>query len=248
MGETTHHIKDKGVDGIWSYTHQGEIIKVGIQLKGYSDFAANKEKSFRRTTLAQVQESRQIILSKLLLCLCADLNSISHREKSRNLQLDTSQDDYVQVISPEKMAGVWKWFTGANIEKLKQIQEAGYACLSVVFDSLGNRNQNSFGKNSRGDWSHPKTTTARVGQQVDINAIANSPDAVNLEFQFALQRSGQSFEIRQGWSKNPYWNWKVVQDDIGRQVIIKIAARRKKDYYQFADSDDYTYAIFEVIP
>lgn len=56
------------------------------------------------------------------------------------------------------------------------------------------------------------------------------------------------FETRQDWAPTPDWVWHVSADDIGRHVVVKVAARRKKTYYPFQDADDYTYAVYDVLP
>ena len=120
--------------------------------------------------------------------------------------------------------------------------------LTVIYDSLGNRNQNSWGKGGGGDWSHPKATILRAGDIVDISAAAVSPGDEAPEYHFAVQRSGRVFETRRDWAPKPDWVWHVSADDIGKHIVVKVAARRKKAYYQFQDADDYTYALYDVLP
>jgi len=249
-GDNIQSMRDGGVDAVWNCHGQSASIKLGIQIKSPNDFERDEDVSFRRTVLAQIAESRQMDLSKLILGLCADLTSKSQREKCRGLLADIARmtDEYVLAIAPTKMAGIWRWSLGLQTEPLDQIREAGYAWLTAIYDSLGNLNQNSWGKGTGGGWSHPKTTTVRVGQQVLLSAIAISPVPEDIQYQFSVQRSGQSFEVRQDWSPNPNWTWNVVQADIGRGVVVNISVRRVKDYYQFNDTDDYTYAIYTVLP
>jgi len=158
------------------------------------------------------------------------------------------QDGYVYVVSPEKVLGLWQWWQRIDLKTLDQIREAGYAVLTVIYDSLGNRNQNSWGKGQGGDWSHAKRTVVRAGDVVDISAVAVSPESELPEYHFAVQRSGRSFETRQDWASTPDWIWNVTADDIGKHVVVKVAARQKKSYYQFRDADDYTYAVYDVLP
>jgi hypothetical protein len=137
-------------------------------------------------------------------------------------------------------------FTKNNTEEMHQ---AGYACLKIVTDSLGNRNENSWGKTNGGDWSHPKNTKVHVGNAVHIIASAASiNEKDSLEFKFAVQRSGSSFATRQEWSKGAEWTWNIEKGDIGRNVVVMVSIRKPKDYYQFNDADDYTYAIYDVSP
>ncbi len=132
-------------------------------------------------------------------------------------------------------------------ERITQMREAGYAWLSVVRDSLGNRNVNSWGKGQGGDWSDALRTTVHVGDRIRISAEAVSPSD-NVEFQFSLQPAGGGFEARRAWSTAAQWTWAVQSKDIGRHVVIMIAVRRPKSFYQFGDVDDYTYAVYDVLP
>jgi hypothetical protein len=249
-GDNIQGIRDSGVDAVWNCHLLGTDIKVGVQIKSYGDFEGGRDESFRRTVLAQITESRQMKLSVLVLGLCADLTSASQREKSRGLLADIERmaDKYVVAVAPEKMAGIWRWSLGLRTEPLDQMREAGYAWLTAIYDSLGNLNQNSWGKEPGGAWSHPKTTTVRVGQQIHFTAIAVSPVPGDIQYRFSVQRSGRSFETRQSWSPNPSWVWGVISADIGRHVVVMVAVRRTKDYYQFGDADDYTYATYDVLP
>ena len=130
----------------------------------------------------------------------------------------------------------------------KKMQEAGYAWLTSISDSLGNINLNSWGKGTNGDWSGGERPTVYVGQKITFIAEGHSPDTSLLEYQFKLQRSGQSLNIQQDWSRLNTWTWHVKHADIGRGTHISIAVRVKKDYYQYRNSDDYTYAIYDVLP
>jgi hypothetical protein len=132
--------------------------------------------------------------------------------------------------------------------RVAEMREAGYSWLTIVQDSLGNRNENSWGKGQGGGWSHPIRTTVRVGEKIRFSARAISPEDDLLEFHFALQPAGGGFQVRQDWSPAAEWAWLVGAEDIGRNVVIKIAVRRPKDYYQFGDADDYTYASYDVLP
>lgn len=132
--------------------------------------------------------------------------------------------------------------------RVEQMGEAGYAWLTVVQDSLGNRNENSWGKGQGGAWSHGTRTTVRVTEKVRFSAQAISPRDDLLQFHFALQPAGGGFQVRQDWSSTAEWTWVVKPEDIGRNVVIKIAVRRPKNYYQFGNADDYTYATYDVLP
>lgn len=63
-----------------------------------------------------------------------------------------------------------------------------------------------------------------------------------------VQHSGKSFKIRRDWSENPSWTWHVQDKYIGRCVCVMISIRRQKSYFQFNDSDDYTYVTYDVLP
>ena len=249
-GDNIHCLRDGGVDSIWSFGGEKSDTKLGIQVKSHSDFNNIKNGSFRKSVLAQIAESRQMGLSNLLLGLCADLSSSSQLQKCRGILADVAKmtDDYVVPISPTKMAGIWKWSQGLQTALLDQIREAGYAWLTAIYDSLGNLNQNSWGKGTGGGWSNSKTTTLRVGQNINFRAIGLCGVSSELEYQYSVQRSGRSFEVRRDWLDDPLWTWVVEESDIGRHVCVMISVRRKKNYYQFADSDDYTYAIYDVLP
>lgn len=246
--DVTQGLRDNGVDGVWHYSSGKKNEKLGVQVKSASDF--RQADSFRRSVMAQIAESRQYGLSRLLLCLSADMTSSSSREKARGILADVERmtDDYVFPLSAEKMAGIFRWRRGLNVEPLQQMQEAGYAWLTAVYDSYGNVNHNSFGKETGGDWSQPNRCTIYVGDIVTLKAVAQSQGDRPLNYCFSLQPSGQSFSVRQPWSDVDTWTWKVEQTDIGRHVVIMIAVRAEKGYSQFGDADDYTYAIYDVLP
>ena len=182
------------------------------------------------------------------------------KQPSMQLQLGNFKDLYefacsVNGLNMDKMeAAEWAeaWmerFADKNFETFKEVYDkGGYAWLAVVYDSLGNRNLNSWGKNNTGDWSDSKATTLRVGHRVNLRAIGHCSVSSKLEYRFSLQRSGRSFQIHQDWLPDPDWTWVVENLDIGREVCVMISVRRKKDYYQFGDADDYTYAVYEVLP
>jgi hypothetical protein len=242
-------LRDGGVDATWHFASTGAIDRFGLQLKSWGDIE-HSEGSFRRSVMAQITESRQMKLSTLFLALAGDLTNRSQSEKVRGLMADIHRllDDYVYVISPEKILGVWQWSQRFDLNALEQVREAGYAVLTVIYDTLGNRNQNSWGKRPGGGWSHAARTVIRAGDSVGLSAVAVSPGDQAPEYHFAVQRSGRSFETRQDWAPTPDWEWHVTADDIGKDVIVKIAARREKSYYQFRDCDDYTYAVYDVLP
>jgi len=223
-------LRDGGIDSVWRYNDSGAVNQLGVQVKSAGDF--DRVQSFRRSVMAQIAESRQYELSHLLLALCADLTNPSHREKARGMLADVARmtDNYVLPISPEKMAGVWRWRQGLNIGPLEQMREAGYAWLTAVYDSLGNLNHNSWGKGTGGAWSHKASSTVFAEQQITLKAIGQSSADAPLEYQFAVQRSGQSFDIRQSWSETDTWTWHIEPADIGRGVCVMVAVRLNKDY------------------
>jgi hypothetical protein len=130
----------------------------------------------------------------------------------------------------------------------EELRKAGYAWLTIVSDSIGNRNMNSWGKGQGGAWSHAKCTTVHVGDAIALYASAVSPTKDQLEFKFSIQRSGRSFFTQQDWGTQSDWIWNVDRKDIGSNIIVMIAVRQLKEYYQFNDADDYTYAIYNVLP
>ena len=247
-GDLTQCLRDSGVDAVWRYRDKDISGQVGVQIKSYSDFQQGS--SFRNSVLAQIAESRQYNLSHFLVGLAGDLTNASHKEKARGILADIHRmtDQYVVPLSPEKMVGLWQWRQGLNLAPIEQMRQAGFSWLTATFDSLGNVNQNSWGKGSGGGWSHPRSSTVYSGNKLTIHAIGQSPAGATLEYRFSLQRSGQCFVVRQNWSPQNTWIWQVEQADVGRQVTVMVAARTVKDYYQFNDSDDYTYAIYDVLP
>jgi hypothetical protein len=247
--ESIQSLRDSGVDSVWNFSADNQHGRFGLQVKSWGDIS-KPAKSFRRSVMAQIAESRQFGLDALFIAFAADLTDPSQAEKARGLMADAQrmQDGYVYAISPEKVLGVWHWSRRTDLKALDQAREAGYALLTVIYDSLGNRNQNSWGKGSGGGWSHAKTTTIRAGEIVDISATAVSPVDDAPEYHFSVQRSGRVFETRQDWAAACDWGWHVSADDIGRNVVVKVAARRKKTHYQFRDADDYTYAVYDVLP
>lgn len=67
------------------------------------------------------------------------------------------------------------------------MREAGYPWLTAMFNSLVNLNLHLWGKGTGGDWSNPKTTTIRSGQEVTFQAIAISPGKEPpLEFRYCV--------------------------------------------------------------
>lgn len=247
-GQLTQGLRDGGVDSVWQYISSDLSGQLGIQIKSYGDFEQGT--SFRRSVMAQIAESRQYNLSHYLIGLAADLNNASHREKARGILADIARmtDNYVIAVSPEKMAGLWRWRQGLNVAPIEQMRQAGYSWLTATYDSLGNLNLNSWGKGTGGDWSNLKCGTIHSGQEMTIRAIGHSPTNAKLEYRFSVQRSGQSFVVRQDWSPNDTWTWSVELADVGRHVTVMVGIRTIKEYYQFNDSDDYNYAIYDVLP
>jgi hypothetical protein len=133
-------------------------------------------------------------------------------------------------------------------DAIEQMREAGYAWLTAVYDTCGNINQNSWGKGTGGEWSSTKRTVIHVGEEIGICAIAMAENADDIEFRFSVQPSGRAFVTRRDWTRSPEWKWLIQESDIGRRVCVMISIRRRKAYYQFADADDYTYAIYDVLP
>jgi len=241
-------LRDGGVDAVWQYRGIEISGRLATQIDSSDDF--DRVEGFRRSVMAQIAESRQYELSHLLLGLAADLSNASHREKARGMLADVARmtDSYVVAVSPEKVAGIWRWQEGLKVEPLEQMKEAGYSWLTATYDSLGNMNHNSWGKGTGGDWSHLKTRTVHVGQNIAFRVIGHSPTATPLEYRFSVQRSGRCFEIRQDWSTSDSWTWPISNADIGRSVCVMVAVRTPKQYYQFNDADDYNYASYDVLP
>ena len=242
-------LRDPGVDAIWQCSKGGTKSKLGIQVKSHGDFS-NVKDSFRRVVLSQISDSRRINPTRLLLFLGADLTNPSQREKARGIISDVQQmqDNYVVTISPEKVAGLWRWNEKLNVSAIDQMNEAGYSWLTTVYDTIGNVNQNSWGKGTGGNWTKTKRTVLYVGEEIGIRAIAMSEDTDNIQFRFSVQPSGGSFQTRRDWGTCEEWTWLIQETDIGRGVCVMVSVRRIKTYYQFQDSDDYTYATYDILP
>jgi hypothetical protein len=150
--DVTQGLRDSGIDSIWQCRLNGITSKLGIQVKSHGDFS-NAEESFRRTVLSQISDSRRVNIEHLLLILGADLTNPSQREKARGITADIQQmqDNYVITISPEKIAGLWRWNEHLEVSSIDQMREAGYPWLSTVYDTIGNINNNSWGKGIGGD-------------------------------------------------------------------------------------------------
>lgn len=246
--DMTQGLRDSGVDAVWHYSADGAKQELGVQVKSAGDF--RRDKSFRKSVMSQIAESRKYTLSHLMLCLCADITSPSNREKARGVLAEVTQmtDKYVYPVTPEKMVGIWRWKSGLNVGPIEQMREAGYAWLTAVYDSKGNINNNSWGKGTGGDWSAPVSCTVYSGDTVTLKAIGQSQNGNPLCYRFSVQPSGRSFVVRQPWSSMDTWTWEIQLSDIGRGVVVMAAVRIEKDYYQFDDCDDYTYAVYDILP
>lgn len=247
--DVTQGLRDAGVDSIWQYSIKEVTSKIGIQVKSHGDFSKNDD-SFRKTVLSQITDSHRINLNRLLLLLGADLTDPSQREKARGITSDIQQmnENYVITISPEKVAGLWRWNEGLNVDAINQMEEAGYPWLITISDTVGNINHNSWGKNSSGNWTKIKRTTLYVGEKIRIQAIANYSEIDSIQFRFSVHPSGGGFQTRREWDNCQEWEWTIGESDIGRGVCVMVSVRREKQYYQFQDKDDYTYAIYDILP
>ncbi len=170
-------LRDGGVDAVWQFEVDRRREEVRDTSQKLGRCREHRRDTFRRTVMAQIAESRQMGLSVFFLALSADLTNRSQAEKARGIMADVQrmQDGYVHAISPEKVSGLWQWSRRIDSNALDQAREAGYAMLTVIYDSLGNRNQNSWGRGGGGDWSHPKATILRAGEIVDISAGSRQP-------------------------------------------------------------------------
>lgn len=242
-GDNLQSLRDGGVDSVW----RANTMRFGFQVKSWGDIN-DKQDSFRRIVLSQIAESRQMGLACLMIAFAADLTNNSQSQKARQLmaEIERMQDRYAFAISPEKTLAVWNWMQRTNLSALEQNRSAGYAALTVVTDSLGNRSETSAvqGRYSNGSLA----TTVRAGDAVHFTARAEAENCEMFEFQFDVQRSGGCFETSQHWSISPRWTWRIAVEDIGRNVFVKVATRRPKGYYQFADADDYVTFLYDVLP
>jgi hypothetical protein len=136
-----------------------------------------------------------------------------------------------------------------QVKPLQQLLEAGYAWLVAVDDSLGNHVEDSIGTSEWKPWGTHLPAVVHVGQSVEFTATAACAASGGIQYKYSIQRSGQSFEVRRGWSDDRNWTWQVEWGDIGKGLCVMISARRVKNYYQFgAECDDYTYANYDVLP
>ena len=246
-GDNIQSLRDGGVDSVWRTTDAAKMTRFGLQVKSWGDIN-DKQDSFRRIVLSQIAESRQMGLSCLLIVLAADLTDNSQSQKARQImaEIERMQDGYVFAISPEKALAVWNWTQRTNLSALEQNRRAGYAALTVVTDSLGNRSETSA---VQGHYSNGSpATTVHAGDAIYFTARAEAENTETLEFQFAVQSSGGCFETSRNWSTSPHWTWRITVDHIGKNVFVKVATRRPKNYYQFADADDYIMFIYDVLP
>jgi hypothetical protein len=247
--DVTQGLRDPGVDAVWQCAIGNVISKFGIQVKSHGDFSSTID-SFRRIVLSQISDSRRINLERLLLALGADLTNASQREKARGIIADVQQmhDNYVVTISPEKVAGIWSWSQKLNVSVIDQMREAGYPWITALYDTIGNINHNSWGKGTGGNWTKTRRTVVYVGEEIGIRAIAMAENTDDVQFRFSVQPSGGGFQTRKDWDACADWTWCVQEQDIGRGVCVMVSVRRIKPYYQFRDADDYTYAVYDVLP
>jgi hypothetical protein len=247
--DVTQGLRDPGVDAVWQCTIGDVISKIGIQVKSHGDFS-NTIDSFRRIVLSQISDSHRVNLERLLLFLGADLTNVSQREKARGIIADVQQmqDNYVVTISPEKVAGLWSWNEKLNVTVIDQIREAGYPWITALYDTIGNMNQNSWGKGTGGGWTKTRRTVVYVGEEIGIRVIAMAENTGDIQFRFSVQPSGGGFQTRRDWDTCADWTWCLQEPDIGRGVCVMASVRRIKSYYQFGDADDYTYAVYDILP
>ncbi|MEZ5850380.1 MAG: hypothetical protein R3D68_06995 [Hyphomicrobiaceae bacterium] len=248
---TTQGLQDAGADAI--HIGGAHSLRLGIQVKSHGDFErSGAATSFRQHVLAQIQESRAYKIDNLLLVLGADLTNKSHLEKCRGLlaELHRQNDPYVGPIEPEATAGLWMWRQHANLSAMDQMFDAGYAYLTTIYDNLGNVNSNSWGKGTGGNWSQLRKSTLRVGDFVNLKAIACSQNGQETEYRFSVQPAGGSFDVRQAWGAGGEWTWAITERDIGKHVVVMISVRARKSHYQFGEfnGDDYTYATYDILP
>ncbi|MEQ9825362.1 MAG: hypothetical protein ABQ298_13335 [Puniceicoccaceae bacterium] len=164
-------------------------------------------------------------------------------KKQPSTESNTNQEDsrisrYESVSKPND----------SDDQIVEELIESGYATLISISDTKGNKNTNSWGKKSGGHWSSANQVKIYPGDVIRISATAASPEEKLIEYKFSLQKSGMSFVTKQEWSSDSEWEWSVREEDIGRDVTVMVSVRCPKDFFQFNDSDDYTYAIYDVLP
>ena len=124
------------------------------------------------------------------------------------------------------------------------------AYLTSVSDSLGNSNTNSWGTTLYGGWScdpNCPRLVVNIGETITLQASAADPKGRPLEFRFEMQstKSGGS-GIVQDWSTNNTYVWTVIPDLAGQHVVFAIRVRNNDGMYLFGNSDDYTYAAYDI--
>jgi len=124
------------------------------------------------------------------------------------------------------------------------------AVIDSVTDSLGNVQTNSWTAGEGGNWPATVDTPVivNVGDQVTFTVNATDPEGGNLQYNFAVQPPGGSFETKQDWSTSNTWVWTVDPSEYGPAITVFIAVKDDdgSDYQGSFGGDDYTYAIYDV--
>ena len=119
------------------------------------------------------------------------------------------------------------------------------ARINRVTDSRGQTQLGSFG-NGVEIRSQPRSVNS--GSKITITVNATDPDGGPLEYKFAIQPTGFSFEVRQDWSANNTFDWEVSDQDYGARLTVLIAVKDSdgRDFFGPLSGDDYTYLQYEV--
>ena len=129
------------------------------------------------------------------------------------------------------------------------IEDFNFPVIIEIIDSLGNVNKNSWAKKTGGSWSiRRENPKVRVGDEIKFLVYAYSYKNEPLEYKYSVQPSGKSFVTKQDWCSNNTWTWKVIKEEIGLHCCVMLAIRNKRDYHALGEVDDYTYAIYDVLP
>ncbi len=131
---------------------------------------------------------------------------------------------------------------------LSTASASAQAIIDEVVDSLGNVQTNSWADEGSGNWPGDVETPiiVNVGDSITFTASATDADGGALEYKFAIQPPGGSFETKQDWSASNIFTWHVDASEYGSDITVLISVRNDdgSDYMGF--SDDYTYATYDV--
>lgn len=129
------------------------------------------------------------------------------------------------------------------------IEDFNFPVIIEIVDSLGNINKNSWAKKTGRNWSEIRENPkVRVGDEITFVVYVHLYQNESLECRYLVQPPGKSFLIKKNWCTSNRWTWKIIKEEIGLNCCVKLDVKSKKDYHTLGDVDDYTYAIYDVLP